>query len=408
MDMNCEKIKNLLSRYIDGRLERKDITEVENHLVECRSCTAHYEKLLQLKKMADDFELGGDELFWNRQKDKIMEGIAAAEKSKVVEIPRRRRMTKVYQWTALAASIALIAFISVREYQQYFPERKLSKPAPEAVRTMEPSVQPKQEKPTEAPTVPPARNETVQGSIADKKADVRKKEEKPTPPDELKSAEKDLFVPAVIPAEKERTVAVEPSETEIAPEAKLKKEAPERPEAISYQDQIVKVKDEVEPIKTQSIAKEQPPIEKKEKKGQAKETVGETNPVPEKAVHKLVETKGWAEKATGTNQLSIDVSKVTKSISADTLILYVEWRRKAETIEAEYNRLLNQQKKNEDSVRLVLGSLAEAYYNVGVYAETDSMRRLMVRHLEELSPSADSTNAVLIRNYIVALRDIIK
>jgi hypothetical protein len=99
---------------------------------------------------------------------------------------------------------------------------------------------------------------------------------------------------------------------------------------------------------------------------------------------------------------------VTKSISADTLILYVEWRRKAETIEAEYNRLLNQQKKNEDSVRLVLGSLAEAYYNVGVYAETDSMRRLMVRHLEELSPSADSTNAVLIRNYIVALRDIIK
>jgi len=36
--MNCESIKELLSAYIDGELERNDILEVEKHIEKCDKC----------------------------------------------------------------------------------------------------------------------------------------------------------------------------------------------------------------------------------------------------------------------------------------------------------------------------------------------------------------------------------
>ncbi len=49
--MNCRKVSNLISAYIDGELPGVEHQEVHEHLKECRECREEYEGTLQMKRL---------------------------------------------------------------------------------------------------------------------------------------------------------------------------------------------------------------------------------------------------------------------------------------------------------------------------------------------------------------------
>ena len=119
--MDCDKVKKLLSRFIDDQLGAEDRAAVEKHLESCPDCTAYYEQLLALGRMADDFDLGGDESYWEEQKDAVLDRIEKLESDKVVPVTKRSYRGLIYKVAAVAASIALIAYVSIYELKETGP-----------------------------------------------------------------------------------------------------------------------------------------------------------------------------------------------------------------------------------------------------------------------------------------------
>ncbi|MEN6520272.1 MAG: zf-HC2 domain-containing protein [Armatimonadota bacterium] len=48
--MNCRRVSNLISAYIDGELTGVEMLEIRRHLDECQSCTLQYESLRNVKQ----------------------------------------------------------------------------------------------------------------------------------------------------------------------------------------------------------------------------------------------------------------------------------------------------------------------------------------------------------------------
>jgi len=55
--LNCELIKELLSSYIDGELDREDIIKIENHLAKCKDCRKLLQDYQSIKKMIRSIEI---------------------------------------------------------------------------------------------------------------------------------------------------------------------------------------------------------------------------------------------------------------------------------------------------------------------------------------------------------------
>jgi len=121
--MNCEEIKHLLSLYIDEQLDETERLKVEAHLESCAECKAHYESLLKLQQMADDFEPGGNENYWMKQKDAILDKIERAEADNVTPLPAKKSHALMYRVLAVAATITLVAMISIFELKYDKPEK---------------------------------------------------------------------------------------------------------------------------------------------------------------------------------------------------------------------------------------------------------------------------------------------
>ena len=49
--MNCGKIQNLLSAYMDGELTGEEQLQIRRHLHSCRTCSAEHDSLLTTKRM---------------------------------------------------------------------------------------------------------------------------------------------------------------------------------------------------------------------------------------------------------------------------------------------------------------------------------------------------------------------
>ena len=91
--MNCDDIQKMLSRYIDGQLNEIDRRAMDSHLTDCRECQNHYQRLIKLAGMVDDFEVSGGDKYWQGQKDAILEKIEKVEAEGIAAIPRRRSRT---------------------------------------------------------------------------------------------------------------------------------------------------------------------------------------------------------------------------------------------------------------------------------------------------------------------------
>ena len=135
--MNCENIKEKLSLYIDDLLDADEAAEIKNHLKGCDSCKTYYEKLLKLGQIVDGFSLSENEEHWESQKNKVLDQINRAEADKILEVPKIRKQNNLYKYLAVAASLALVAFVSIYESNDFgklqgmFDDTEISSPTME-------------------------------------------------------------------------------------------------------------------------------------------------------------------------------------------------------------------------------------------------------------------------------------
>jgi len=117
--MNCENIKEKLSLHIDNLLDPDEADKIKEHIDGCDCCRAYYNHLLKLGEMVDDFSLSENEEYWESQKDKVIKQIEQAKSDKVIKIQTIRKRGRFYKYLAVAASLVLVAFVSIYESQEF-------------------------------------------------------------------------------------------------------------------------------------------------------------------------------------------------------------------------------------------------------------------------------------------------
>ena len=125
--MDKNDIRKRLSRFIDKELSDKEIRETEELIKNNPVWQEEYNRLLSLQDMANRFELEADGEIWEKSRERIMAKIEAEEEleAKVTEIGQTRKRGTIYKLVAVAASIALVAFISIYEFGEIAPEQEV-------------------------------------------------------------------------------------------------------------------------------------------------------------------------------------------------------------------------------------------------------------------------------------------
>jgi len=138
--MKCKETYSRLSQYIDDQLDVTAAAEIKRHLEECDECRQYYKRLQALAGMADQFNLKADETYWESRKNSVVEKIEKVEGSNIEVVKPKRSHDIWYRFSAVAAVIALVAFISVYESMDVEETKGLfKKQYPPSVREAVPS-----------------------------------------------------------------------------------------------------------------------------------------------------------------------------------------------------------------------------------------------------------------------------
>jgi len=90
--MNCKTIKELISAYVDGELERVDILRVEEHIGKCENCANILESYTSISLNVRSIEIP-------KPSEKVLK--------RIILFPRR----KVYRLRRLAVSASLLIIL---------------------------------------------------------------------------------------------------------------------------------------------------------------------------------------------------------------------------------------------------------------------------------------------------------
>lgn len=127
MTMDQSEIRKRLSRFLDKEMSDKEIRETEELVKNNPVWQEEYNRMLSLQNIADRFELDADDDIWEKSRDKILSKIEDEERleTEITEIKRSYKRGTVYKLLAVAASIALIAFISLYQFDEISPNQKV-------------------------------------------------------------------------------------------------------------------------------------------------------------------------------------------------------------------------------------------------------------------------------------------
>lgn len=392
--MDCKEFRALIGQLIDGRLNEENKRQVEEHLNICHNCTTYFQNLQKLGEMANKLGLAGEEKYWTGQKDAVMEKIDKFKtlQNKIVKVPSKRHRDYIYRLTAIAASIALVAFISIyesREFKNIGPAlmpSKIDQAIPESA----------QVKDMKMPLL-------KLGEIRTDKLDENKKQES----QENAPAQK-------TPSLKESETAPPPS----LPAPKIESNISDTRRVAAkpaVEENTGSVHDKYETSGNVIISPEQAVLPRAKVQLDRKVMADQNKPLIAPSSVSIVQELKDSLRAKDNIQLNMAESK---SERIDSLEIYMQWRRKLEYLEVRYANILSRHYQEsaakgrreipKDSLNAIVGEFAEAYYNTGFYSADKIEKKAMLEKLQELTQKADSEAAKLIQNYIDRLGSSIK
>jgi hypothetical protein len=395
--MNCDKYKNQISRLVDGELDGKAKMELESHLKVCRDCDAYKEKLISLAKLAGSVKLQGDDKYWAANKDAIMEKIARAEsgKDKIIEIPKCASKANFYRIAAVAASIAIVAIISIYEsldidqigpkLQRMESQEKAIAPSPTEIQ--ESATEPmsvKMDEAKEGEAEAKKENRAAKDKKAGKEVAVDKKEPSESPGPAQVSA----------PIEQAKEVAGEVIER---PEAAIKKEIAPEPAGTTKDEALY------------APAKE--PEARLEISSDRDTYKARLRALESPATKVIKSTTALSDSIKMTEGLTLD----SAGRSGGTDEEYFFWLREIEYLKVRYAELLSghyqesaakkRETISEDSLKTILLKFAEAYYNLGLSARNREEKEAAISELGRLEDkSVDSVMNDTVKKYIDNLK----
>jgi len=113
--MNHEFYTDRLSSYFDQELKNEEFVIVDEHVkqcVECQQLLAQYAKLDDTINRHAELD---DTAYWEKSAQKIEAAIGGDQKTEVIAIPKSTYKGLWWKISGLAASIAILAFISLYE-----------------------------------------------------------------------------------------------------------------------------------------------------------------------------------------------------------------------------------------------------------------------------------------------------
>jgi len=430
--MISEEIKHLLSQYIDNQLDDTKRREVEEYLEKKPEIRQYYQQLLELEKKADELTLGGDESFWTSQKDSILEKIEQEEKSdkkKIVDLPKSRFNKLSYKIIAVAASIALVAFVSIFESQRIDTTRPIFGDKEQKVVLSHPPVTDTAPKQKAAETGEPVQDEIP---TQEKLSEIQPAPEKIEPQADLYEAEKQADE---IDADAEKIEKHEPAPQHELAEPKLDQPPTAKPEPAMKPAEFTPEQE------TPVIKKSQPSPEQKQKSSidltsgkEGGKSVTEKIAMPTRLFDSLDRARtGILPEENKDISLSISVKGEKSGVAAsqeDTVSLsgltqeqkesYYYWRNKADSESRKYDEILAGEKNSKNmaadkimsskSSRLddtELLEIAHTFHEFGKITPVENERIEMIEKLRHLRRRASSGNTVKkIEQYINDLENL--
>lgn len=127
MTMDQSEIRKRLSRFLDKEMSDREIRETEELIKNDPVWQEEYNRMLSLQHIADRLELEADDDIWEKSRDKILSKIEDEQRleTEITEIKKSYKRGTVYKLLAVAASIALIAFISLYQFDEISPNQKV-------------------------------------------------------------------------------------------------------------------------------------------------------------------------------------------------------------------------------------------------------------------------------------------
>jgi len=129
-NMDKSEIRHRLGRFLDGELPEEERRQTAELIRQNPDWQTEYNTLLTIRDMADRLELEADVSFWEKNRDEILDRIKEREKpeAEIVKTEKSNRRGMVIKLLAVAASIAIIAFVSIYEFETISPEKSLTSP----------------------------------------------------------------------------------------------------------------------------------------------------------------------------------------------------------------------------------------------------------------------------------------
>lgn len=125
--MDQKEIRKILGRYLDDEITGEKRNEIAEKIKNDPEWHQEYNRLLSLQSMAEKFEIEADESFWEQSREDILDRIDTGERrdAEITDINRRGKRGAIIKMLAVAASIALVAFISIYEFESVEPKQEL-------------------------------------------------------------------------------------------------------------------------------------------------------------------------------------------------------------------------------------------------------------------------------------------
>ena len=400
--MDCDKIKELLSAYIDNQLSENERSAVEKHLDACPSCRDYRRQLEMLGALADRLELGGSEEYWQAQYDAILDRIERPGREDITDIRPERRSGSMYKILAVAASVVLVALVSINEFENIDSRRSLFKSGRE-IHQAAPAAVPVDSGVTDSDLM-------TEKSVAPEPAAVEYSIPKPAP--------------AVSPVNNiaEEAPREQLSSLEPPPGAKSKRTA-----KAAAQDKIAI---EPEPVSeglnigSDRRNREKPPISTPAEMSTILPSGGDDyippspdtssrelkiSTVPQQTGEALTKSIRVMEAVPAPDEAMLDAFTLEKAAGPDSSA-YFSWKKRADSLDNNYGDILSphyiesagkgRRQVSLDSLEVVRLQLAEAFYQVGRLTADNKEKETMIARLRQLRRSGGDRVKESVNQYL--------